>query len=209
MLSCKHNLTSQQVLSVCVPAGSPMCSKELLLWCCWRGEAGAGSCWSCPPQTWLLCPLSSTSHCAVVFWGYFPPGAWSHEGREEAFLKTSSCSSAVLEAAGSGLCDAPLGGAVERTGEGFSLTLFSCLLCSLTLSHLPLDGKSETAQTSSDFEYEASVVPAQQGIWRKVSGHILDRESKSNMYPPIHLLLSPFICSLNGAGSCPCPGSLA
>lgn len=81
-----------------------------------------------PLRHGFLCSLSSTSHCAVVFWGYFPPGAWSHEGGEEAFLKTSSCSSAVLEAAGSGLCDAPLGGAVERTGEGFSLTLFSCLL---------------------------------------------------------------------------------
>lgn len=81
-----------------------------------------------PPSDMAFCPLSSTSHCAVVFWGYFPSGAWSHEGREETFLKTRSCSSAVLEAAGSGLCDAPLGGAVERTGEGFSLTLFSCLL---------------------------------------------------------------------------------
>lgn len=81
-----------------------------------------------PPSDMAFCALSAPLPTAVVFWGYFPPGAWSHEGGEEAFLKTSSCSSAVLEAAGSGLCDAPLGGAVERTGEGFSLTLFSCLL---------------------------------------------------------------------------------
>lgn len=66
-------------------------------------------------------------------------------------------------------------------GEGDFVLLSS--LCSFTLSQLPSGGKSETAQTSSDFEDEASVAPAEQGIWEKVSGHVLDTEGKSNISP--------------------------
>lgn len=116
-------------------------------------------------------------------------------------MKTRSCSTAVLEAAGSGLCGAPLGGAVERTGEGDFVSLSS--FCSFTLSWLPSDGKSETAQTSSDCEDETSVVPAEQGIWEKVSGHVLDTESKSNMSSLFIFCSHPSSAALMELGAAP------
>lgn len=86
MLSCEQNLAPHQGLWGGVPAGSPRCCS---------GAAGRkGGC------RWVLLelPSSGTAFCALLaplattqwfFWACVCPGAWSHQGREEVFLKTS------------------------------------------------------------------------------------------------------------------------
>lgn len=90
---------------------------------------------------------------------------------------------------------------MERTAEGVFAVLFS--LCSFTLSQPPSDGKSETAHTSSDFEDEASVAPAEQGVWEKVSGHVLDTENKSNTSSLFIFCSHPSAAALMDLGAAP------
>lgn len=89
---------------------------------------------------------------------------------------------------------------MERTGEGDFALLSS--LCSFILSQPPSDGKSEIAQTS-DFEDEASVASAEQGIWEKVSGHVLDTENKSTISSLFIFCCHPSSAALMELGAAP------
>lgn len=112
MPSPKYNLATHQVLLVGVTAGSPLCS-ELLLGHCWEEGrlqlvlAGAALLGHGFHDLLALFPAMQW-----FFWGYIPPGAWSHQGREEVSLKNRSCSHAALQTSDSGSCAAPSGGEV-------------------------------------------------------------------------------------------------